>query len=151
MYLGPSLSHARSVALVLNPRTDHVSPQFHVKFDDCFEMVWDKSTDLDAPELEWKYLSRFAVRKGHPAPVGKGLTSHLLVPQRGPITAVTNPSSQETMARPAKPQQEQPIPDIQEEAANIPEDPLPVHQPPPSLPHPQTAQPHSAACQTCSG
>ena len=34
IYLGPSPSHARSVALVLNSRTDHVSPQFHVKFDD---------------------------------------------------------------------------------------------------------------------
>ena len=36
VYLGPSPSHARSVALVLNPRTSHVSPQFHVKFDDFF-------------------------------------------------------------------------------------------------------------------
>ena len=34
--LGHSPSHARSVALVLNPRTGHVSPQFHVKFDDFF-------------------------------------------------------------------------------------------------------------------
>ena len=34
VYLGPSPSHARSVALVLNPRTGHVSPKFHVKFDD---------------------------------------------------------------------------------------------------------------------
>ena len=34
VYLRPSPSHARSVALVLNPRTGHVSPQFHVKFDD---------------------------------------------------------------------------------------------------------------------
>ena len=36
VYLGPSPNHARSVALVLNPRTGHVSPQFHVKFDDFF-------------------------------------------------------------------------------------------------------------------
>ena len=34
VYLGPSPSHARSVTLVLNPHTGHVSPQFHVKFDD---------------------------------------------------------------------------------------------------------------------
>ena len=53
--------HARSVALVLNPRTGHVSPQFHLKFDDFFETVQDKPTDLDAPEPEWKYLSSFAV------------------------------------------------------------------------------------------
>ena len=36
VYLGPSPSQARSVALVLNPRTGHVSPQFHVKFDVFF-------------------------------------------------------------------------------------------------------------------
>ena len=34
VYLGASPNHARSVALILNPRTGHVSPQFHVKFDD---------------------------------------------------------------------------------------------------------------------
>ena len=34
VYFGPSPSHASFVALVLNPRTSHVSPQFHVKFDD---------------------------------------------------------------------------------------------------------------------
>ena len=36
VYLGPSPNHARSVALVLNPCTGHMSPQFHVKFDDFF-------------------------------------------------------------------------------------------------------------------
>ena len=64
VYLGPSPNHACSVALVLNPRTGHVSPHFHVKFDDFFETVQDKSTDLDTPDPEWKYLSSFAVRKG---------------------------------------------------------------------------------------
>ena len=61
VYLGPSPNHARSVALILNPTTGHVSPQFHIKFDDFFEMVQDKSTDLDP---EWKYLSGFATKKG---------------------------------------------------------------------------------------
>ena len=59
VHLGPSPNHARSVALVLNPRTGHVSPQFHVKFDDFFETVQTKSTDLDAPDPAWKYLSGF--------------------------------------------------------------------------------------------
>ena len=72
VYLGQSLNHARSVALVLNPYTGHVSPQFHVKFDDFFEMVQQKSTDLDAPEPEWKYLSGFAVQKGQPKSGVKG-------------------------------------------------------------------------------
>ena len=86
VYLGPSPSHARSVTLVLNPRTGHVSPQFHVKFDDFFETVQDKSTNMDAPEPEWKYLSGFAVKKGSPEPVGRGVTDRLIVPRRGPMT-----------------------------------------------------------------
>ena len=39
VYLGHSPCHAGSVALVLNPRTLHVSPQFHVIFDDDFSTV----------------------------------------------------------------------------------------------------------------
>ena len=44
IYLGPSPSHARTVALVLNPCTGHVSLQFHIKFDDFFESVGDNPT-----------------------------------------------------------------------------------------------------------
>ncbi|KAL7580919.1 hypothetical protein ACA910_005738 [Epithemia clementina (nom. ined.)] len=62
VYLGASPTHARSVSLVLNPRTAHVSPQFHVKYDDFFETVSGKSTDFDQPEPEWKYLSRLYQR-----------------------------------------------------------------------------------------
>ena len=39
VYLGHSPSHAGSVALILNPRTGHVSPQFHVVFDNNFTTV----------------------------------------------------------------------------------------------------------------
>jgi hypothetical protein len=39
IYLGKSPRHARNVALVLNPRTGLVSPQFHVRFDETFETV----------------------------------------------------------------------------------------------------------------
>ena len=45
IYLGKSPRHARTVALVLNPRTGNVSPQFHVKFDDLFETVKGISDD----------------------------------------------------------------------------------------------------------
>ena len=81
VYLGPSLSHAWSVALVLIPRTGHVLTQFHVKFDDFFEMVRDKSTNLDATEPEWKYLSGLAVKKGHSEPMGGGLMNQLHAPE----------------------------------------------------------------------
>jgi hypothetical protein len=39
IYVGHSPSHAGSVALVLNPCTGHVSPQFHVVFDDLYSTV----------------------------------------------------------------------------------------------------------------
>lgn len=39
VYLGHSPFHAGSVALVFNPRTGHVSPQYHVVFDDDFTTV----------------------------------------------------------------------------------------------------------------
>ena len=39
VYLGHSPAHAGSVALVLNPKTLHVSPQYHVVYDDTFSTV----------------------------------------------------------------------------------------------------------------
>ena len=39
IYVGRSPAHASSVGLVLNPRTGHVSPQFHVIYDDDFTTV----------------------------------------------------------------------------------------------------------------
>ena len=39
IYVGRSASHAANVALVLNPKTGLVSPQFHVVFDDDFTTV----------------------------------------------------------------------------------------------------------------
>ncbi len=38
-YVGHSAVHAGSVTLILNPSTGHISPQFHVVFDDTFLMV----------------------------------------------------------------------------------------------------------------
>ena len=37
--MGKSPRHARNIALVLNPRTGIVSPQFHIKYEDTFETV----------------------------------------------------------------------------------------------------------------
>ena len=39
IFVGVSPIHARSVAMVLNPRTGLVSPQFHVVFDDNFQTL----------------------------------------------------------------------------------------------------------------
>ena len=88
IYLGPSPSHARTVALILNPRTGHVSPQFHMKLDDFFETVRNSPTGMDSPEPEWKYLSGFASKKGVADKAAKGTLTNLLTPRRG-ITSVT--------------------------------------------------------------
>ena len=39
IYVGRSPAHASNIALVLNPRTGHVSPQFHVVYDEDFTTV----------------------------------------------------------------------------------------------------------------
>ncbi len=39
IYVGRSPSHASNVSLVLNPRTGHVSHQFHALYDDDFTTV----------------------------------------------------------------------------------------------------------------
>ena len=54
IYLGPSPVHHRNVALILNPTTGLVSPQFHVRFDPEF---------TTAPDLKnkssWQYIAGF--------------------------------------------------------------------------------------------
>ena len=39
IYVGHSPSHSGSVALVLNPKTGHILPQYHVVFDESFTTV----------------------------------------------------------------------------------------------------------------
>jgi hypothetical protein len=39
IYVEHSPSHAANVSLILNPQTGHVSPQFHVVYNDDFTMV----------------------------------------------------------------------------------------------------------------
>jgi hypothetical protein len=39
IYVGWSLSHAAKVSLILNPRTGHISPQFHIVYEDDFTTV----------------------------------------------------------------------------------------------------------------
>ena len=149
VYLGLSPNHARSVALVLSPRTDHVSPQFHVKFDDFFETVQKKPTDLDAPEPEWKYLSGFAIQKGQSKSSNRGPLEDLLAPRRGPTT--DSPPS----LPPIEPTMQHLPPTIPADnddgAANAADPPLPAPQPVPSPPAPEQMPPPIAARQTRRG
>ena len=61
IYLGPSPNHSRSIGLILNPRTGHGSPQFHVKYDNFFETVRKSNKDnhWDAPKPLWLSLAQF--------------------------------------------------------------------------------------------
>jgi hypothetical protein len=53
IYLGASPRHSPKVALVLNLATGHVSPQFHVTFDDLFETLRPSSGNV-LPESNWQ-------------------------------------------------------------------------------------------------
>ena len=54
IYLGHSPCHAGSIALVLNPKTFHVSPQYHLAFDDDFSTVPYLASE-DVPP-QWKEM-----------------------------------------------------------------------------------------------
>ncbi len=58
VYLGLSMQHARTVALVLNLKTGHVSSQFHVTFDPKFETARHSLGNLSPPS-EWQKLCGF--------------------------------------------------------------------------------------------
>ena len=45
VYLGKSRMHSPSVILILNTKTDHISPQYHVVMDTKFDTVQSKQTN----------------------------------------------------------------------------------------------------------
>lgn len=62
IYLGRSPIHSRSVALVLNPETGLVSPQFHVKHDGNFDTIPQLYTDA-THESKWQLKAGFVKHK----------------------------------------------------------------------------------------
>ena len=57
IYIGRSPLHASNVGLILNPRTGHVSPQFHVVYDDDFTTVpYLRSAKFLCIGLNWSKL-----------------------------------------------------------------------------------------------
>ena len=150
VYLGLSPNHARSIALVLNPRTGHVSPQFHVKFDDFFETVQSKVTDLDSPDPEWKYLSGFATKKRADNSATKGGLDGLLTPRRGLIPPTHTRQVANELPPPVDPQQDPPMPSADDGAEHelVPEQP---EAPSETIPVLQPGPPVGTARQTRSG
>jgi Reverse transcriptase (RNA-dependent DNA polymerase) len=70
LYLGASPRHSKRVALVLNLQTGHVSPQFHIAFDDNFETI--RSGSL-IPASLWQTKTGF--RKALPGTVKRSSAS----------------------------------------------------------------------------
>ena len=52
IYVGRLPAHASNVGLILNPRTGHVSPQFHVMYDNNFTTVQYLQTGKVSPHWE---------------------------------------------------------------------------------------------------
>jgi hypothetical protein len=63
IYLRSLPKHASSVALVLDLLTAHVSPQYHLKFDDLFETVSPSGTNSQAHQSSWQQLCHFGKGK----------------------------------------------------------------------------------------
>jgi hypothetical protein len=72
IYLGHSPRHARTVALVLNPRTGLTSPQFHVKIDDLFETI---NVITVKEHGEWLRKCHFTKTKAPPSIITKPSTT----------------------------------------------------------------------------
>jgi hypothetical protein len=57
VYIGISLTHARSVSLILSLKTGLASPQFHVKHDDLFETTDSRAGRFGLPKSKWQALA----------------------------------------------------------------------------------------------
>ena len=74
VYLGRSPHHARSVALVLNLTTGHVSPQFHVMFDPSFQAI-KPTYGGRSPPSQWQEKCGFTQKQDEPTPGRNGQPS----------------------------------------------------------------------------
>jgi hypothetical protein len=62
-FLGMSPKHARSVEMILNIQTGHVSPQFHWKADSTFTTVLGKFGNA-SPKSQWQQDAGFIQHEG---------------------------------------------------------------------------------------
>ena len=76
IYLGNSLVHARSVALVLNMETGLASPQFHIEFDNLFETVSKAQV-----KIHWYKATGFTTSGLNQAEQGPPMPSAYFLPQ----------------------------------------------------------------------
>ena len=98
VYLGPLPNHSRSVSLVLNPHTGHVSPQFHVKHDKFFETIDGWHHNYDAPAATWKELSGLASTQSKDA--APSMIRPLRECMNSPMSATNQVSQEDPYASP---------------------------------------------------
>ena len=89
IYLGQSLDHAQYVSLVLNPLTGHISPQYHIVYDDNFETLatandptlnvsWDRLATIHTPiDLDITVSSSIHFDSPPDTPTGEALVADL--------------------------------------------------------------------------
>jgi hypothetical protein len=72
VYVGQSPMHASNVVLVYNPETSHVSPQFHVTFDDTFSSIAQQPSETtDAiiasmlDKIVWQHTDAYGASDAH--------------------------------------------------------------------------------------
>ena len=101
VYLGPSHNHSCSMSLVLNSRTGHMSPQFHVKHDEFFETINGQHHNYDAPAATWKEISRLMAtqyKKAVPS-----MIKPLREPVENPTYAINHASQEDPQMIPSEP------------------------------------------------
>ena len=139
VFLGHSSQHSQTVALVLNPKTGHVSPQFHVVFDDKFDTVkqgidveskWQEKADL-ADQVS----DTFNVDIPHPK-----FTSPWITSKANPLASSPSPSTTQ-MAPPTPPSTSSPTPNIVEDVSAPPPAAPPQGSPGNPIPSPSPAPP----------
>jgi hypothetical protein len=90
VYLGQSPMHASNVALVYIPETTHVSPQFHVTYDDTFSSVSSpdpQASDACIESLLEKTAWMYSDTYGPPSAL------HYFTTQSDPTSSVTIPDT----------------------------------------------------------
>eukprot|EP00804_Cyclotella_cryptica_P001528 CCRYP_003749-RA/>CCRYP_003749-RA protein AED:0.13 eAED:-0.00 QI:0/0/0/1/0/0.33/3/0/1355 len=99
IFVGFSPHHSTSVPLILNPRTQHISPQFHVIFDDAFTTVPSLTSES---ERDHRFEQLFSTSRecyidpSDIAPNSELLDDHWLSPSD---LATRNLQRQEALAR----------------------------------------------------
>jgi len=68
IFLGFSDQHSSTVGLILNPQTGHISPQFHIVYDERFETVTsDRVIDLSETWIDlWQHSREFYLEAWDP-------------------------------------------------------------------------------------